>query len=71
MTGLVIHLRRFREASGATQADLAAALGVSRQTIISIEQGRYAPSLELALRMARHFGSPVEEMFQLDAAPTN
>lgn len=65
MSALVTHLRALREARGATQAELAAALGVSRQTVISIEQGRYAPSLELALRLARHFGTSVEEMFQL------
>ena len=65
MSGLVNHLRAMREARGATQAELAEALGVSRQTVISIEQGRYAPSLELALRLARHFGTSVEEMFQL------
>lgn len=65
MSGLICHLRRLREASGATQAELAAVLGVSRQTVISIEQGRYAPSLDLALRLARHFDTPVEQMFQL------
>lgn len=65
MSGLVVHLRTQREAKGLTQADLAAALGVSRQTIISIEQGRYAPSLELALRLARLFGKPLEDMFHL------
>lgn len=65
MTNLISHLRGFREGSGITQAELAEILGVSRQTVISIEQGRYAPSLELALRLARHFGKSVEEMFQL------
>lgn len=65
MTNLISHLRGFREGSGMTQAELAEILGVSRQTVISIEQGRYAPSLELALRLARHFGKSVEEMFQL------
>lgn len=59
------HLRGAREANGLTQADLAQALGVSRQTVISLEQGRYFPSLDLALRLARHFARPVESLFQL------
>lgn len=65
MSGLINQLRALRDSKGMTQADLAAALGVSRQTIISIEQGRYAPSLDLALRLARLFGRTVEELFQL------
>ena len=65
MSGLINQLRALRESNGMTQADLATALGVSRQTIISIEQSRYAPSLDLALRMARLFGRAVEELFQL------
>ena len=46
-----------------SQADLAAALGVSRQTVISIESGRYLPSLPLAFRIARFFESTVDKMF--------
>jgi len=46
-----------------SQAELAAALGVSRQTIISIENGRYLPSLPLAIAIARCFESSVEEIF--------
>lgn len=49
-----------------TQADLAEAIGVSRQTIIAIEKGTYKPSLEVALKMAAHFGVKVEDVFQLD-----
>lgn len=48
-----------------TQAELAAMLGVSRQTINSIEAGRFEPSLSLALAIARHFAQPVEEIFAL------
>jgi putative transcriptional regulator len=59
------HLRLARDAAGLTQAELAATLGVSRQTVISLEQGRYLPSLELALRLARHFGQRVEDLFEL------
>lgn len=46
-----------------TQEGLAAALGVTRQTIIAIEKGKYDPSLPLALRIARFFGLPVEKIF--------
>ncbi len=49
-----------------TQADLGDALGVSRQTINSIEAGRYLPSLPLALKMEQLFGSPVHEIFEMD-----
>ncbi|GAB5447736.1 helix-turn-helix transcriptional regulator [Gymnodinialimonas sp.] len=53
-----------REAHGAmSQADLAKAIGVSRQTIIAIEQGHYSPSLERAFRIARVFGVGVEDAF--------
>ena len=51
-----------------TQADLADALNVSRQTVISLEQGRYMPSLDLALKLARHFGQSVESLFELSDA---
>jgi putative transcriptional regulator len=47
-----------------TQADLAQRIGVTRQTIIAIEQGRYSPSLEMAFQIARVFGVPLEEVFQ-------
>jgi putative transcriptional regulator len=48
-----------------TQEQLAREIGVSRQTIIAIEQGRFCPSLESALRMARLFAVPVETLFSL------
>jgi putative transcriptional regulator len=51
---------------GLSQADMAAALGVSRQTVISIENGRYLPSLPLAFRIARFFDVPVEKMFDAE-----
>ncbi|MEX2653519.1 MAG: helix-turn-helix transcriptional regulator [Acidimicrobiia bacterium] len=47
-----------------TQAALADRLGVTRQTIIAIEQGRYSPSLEMAFQMAKVFEVPLEEVFQ-------
>ncbi len=49
-----------------TQQTLAVAVGVSRQTIIAIEHGRYSPSLEVALKIARAFSQPVENVFTLD-----
>jgi putative transcriptional regulator len=56
-------VREQRAERGLSQAELAAALGVSRQTVISIEGGRYAPSLPLAFRIARIFAMPVEQLF--------
>jgi putative transcriptional regulator len=50
-----------------TQEELAERAGVTRQTIISIERGRYCPSIELALTLARIFGVPVEALFELPA----
>jgi putative transcriptional regulator len=46
-----------------TQQQLAEKTGVTRQTIVAIEQGKYSPSLELAFRIARVFNSPLEEVF--------
>lgn len=51
-----------------TQEELAKKLGVTRQTIISIEQGKYIASLPLALKIARVFGVPVENIFFLEEA---
>ncbi|WP_368344589.1 helix-turn-helix transcriptional regulator [Pelagovum sp. HNIBRBA483] len=56
-----------RRAQGMTQADLAARLEVSRQSIIAIEKGKFDPSLSLALKIARLFDRPVEEIFQDDS----
>ena len=60
-------VRTLRGDRGLSQADLASAMGVSRQTINSIETGKYLPSLPLALALARFFESPVEEVFDVDA----
>lgn len=49
-----------------TQQELASRIGVARQTIIAIEQGRFCPSLESALRMAAVFGTTVDEIFALE-----
>lgn len=56
-------VRELRQAQELTQADLATAMGVSRNTINSIENGRYTPSLPLALALARYFQTTVEEVF--------
>lgn len=61
-------VRKFRFQHGEmTQEELAARVGVSRQTIIAIEKGRYNPSVGLAIRIARVFGVPVEAVFALEA----
>jgi putative transcriptional regulator len=58
-------IRALRFANGEmTQADLADRVGVTRQTIIAIEQGRYSPTLEMAFRIARVFRVPLDEVFQ-------
>jgi putative transcriptional regulator len=56
-------VRELRLALGLSQAELGQALDVSRQTINSIEQERYTPSLPLALALARYFDTAVEELF--------
>jgi putative transcriptional regulator len=58
-------IREFRKKAGLTQEELADEMRVSRQTINSIELGRYIPSLPLALRIARFFGCSTDEMFHL------
>ena len=57
-------LPELRGDRGWTQADLAALLGVSRQTVISLEKGKYDPSLPLAFRIAHVFGCKIEDVFQ-------
>jgi putative transcriptional regulator len=59
-------IREQRTQHGLSQAEMAAALDVSRQTVISIESGRYLPSLPLAFRIARFFDMPVDKMFDPD-----
>jgi putative transcriptional regulator len=57
------HVRAMRLGRSLAQGQLAQAMGVSRQTINSIENDRYTPSLPLAMALARYFGVTVEEMF--------
>ncbi len=62
------NIRRLRfNASEMTQQQLAEKVGVTRQTVIAIEQDKYAPSLEVAFRIAHAFGVPLEEVFQYEA----
>ena len=56
-------IQELRKANKISQAKLADEMGVTRQTIISLEKGRYNASLELAFKIARYFGKTVEEVF--------
>jgi len=65
--GIENTIRRLRfECGEMTQQNLAERVGVTRQTIIALEAGRYAPSLPLAVRIARVFGVGVEDVFKID-----
>ena len=59
-------VRDLRERKGMSQAALAEVLGVSRQTVNSIETGKYDPSLPLAIAIARNFDTTIEEIFHVD-----
>ena len=59
-------VKKLRKKKDITQEELAEEVGVSRQTINAIETGKYDPSLELALKLAEHFETNVEEIFSLD-----
>lgn len=60
-------MRRYRrQLHDMTQQELADRIGVTRQTVLSIERGRYNPSVGLALRIAAVFGVPVEALFEID-----
>ena len=64
-TSVTNSIRALRFASNEmTQAQLADRIGVTRQTVIAIEQGRYSPSLELAFQIAHVFGTPLDRVFQ-------
>ena len=57
-------IRTLRDTAGLTQVELAKRVGVTRQTLIAIEQGRYSPTLELAFQIARVFEVPLDDVFQ-------
>ncbi len=64
-TEVINHVREHRGEIGITQEELAREVGVSRQSIISIERGQYVPSLPLALRLSAYFGCPTDQLFEL------
>lgn len=65
MAQIVNHVRTLRFMAGEmTQAELGERIGLTRQTIAAIEQGKYSPTLEAAFRIAQVFGKPLEEVFQ-------
>lgn len=69
---IINELRKFRFfANEMTQQQLAEKVGVSRQTIISIEAGKYSPSLELAFRIAEAFGVKINEIFDYEVKEMN
>lgn len=59
-------VRKLREAAGLTQVELADRVGATRQTIIAVEAEKYAPSLELAFRLAKAFRMPFESVFHYE-----
>lgn len=61
-------IRALRSDRGLTQAELAAAVGVTRQTLIAIEQGKYSPSLEMAFQIVRTLDVPFDDVFQYPEA---
>ena len=61
-------IEEIRKARGVNQEELAKALGVSRQTISSLENGRYNPSVELAYKQSKYFGMTIEEVFIFEEA---
>jgi putative transcriptional regulator len=70
-TSVTNNIRALRFAAGEmTQADLADRIGVTRQTVIAIEQGRYSPSLEMAFQIARVFEVPLDGVFSYEPEET-
>lgn len=63
MSAVKNRLEALRKERGIRQEDLAQALGVSRQTVISLEKGKYNPSLALAFKLARYFALSIEDIF--------
>lgn len=71
MTKITNSIRALRFARNEmTQADLAEKVGVTRQTIIAIEQSKYSPTLEMAFQIARALDAPLETVFQFPDVPT-
>ncbi|OUN32692.1 transcriptional regulator [Faecalibacterium sp. An77] len=66
MPDFVCHLKQYRLAKGLTQEQLAAQVGVRRETIMRLEKAQYNPSLKLAVDIARAVEAPIEDIFQFD-----
>lgn len=66
MPTLKTKVKEYREAARMTQGELAAKVGVRRETILHLESGRYNPSLKLAMDIAKVFGATVEELFAFE-----
>ncbi len=66
MSRLKTRIREFRKENNIQQAELAAAVGVRRETIVNLENGKYNPSLKLAMDIARYFGKTVEDVFSFE-----
>jgi putative transcriptional regulator len=67
MTAIRNQIRELRAVQNMTQQELADRIGVTRQTVIAIEQDKYSPSLETAFKVARVLGVPLEQCFQYDS----
>ncbi|HFI0635184.1 helix-turn-helix transcriptional regulator [Streptococcus suis] len=65
MANIITNLKEYRKAKKISQQELAQLVGVRRETIVHLENNRYNPSLEMALKIAEIFECPVEELFQL------
>lgn len=63
MAELICELKKYRQLAGLTQEELAAIVGVRRETIIRLEAGRYNPSLKLAMDLSRAVNTPIEKIF--------
>jgi len=70
-TRVTNRIRDLRTERELTQAELAATLGVTRQTVIAVEQGRYSPSLEMAFQIARALGVRLDEVFSYQGDDAN
>lgn len=68
---LSVNLKEYRLQRGLTQEDLAARVGVRRETIVFLEQGKYNPSLKLALAIAAELATPIDKLFYLEEGVGN
>lgn len=66
MPEFLCHLKKFRVQAGLSQEELAASVGVRRETIVRLEAGKYNPSLKLAMDISKMLNVPIEEIFYFD-----